>query len=419
MRLEGGQSTLVVIALGVAQTIAWGSSYYLPAVLANPIARELDVPPALIFGAFSMAMAISAAIGPRGGHVIDRHGGRGVLVLSNILFAGGLALLAICSGPGTMFAAWAVLGLAMGIGLYEAAFATLAGIYGHAARSRITGITLIAGFASTVGWPLSGFMDVHLGWRGACFVWAFLHVLLALPLNALLPEAEQPSPAASMAAGTEETSVVVHRPALYLLAFVFAAVWFNSTAMASHLPRLLEAAGATSSAAIAAGALIGPAQVAARLAEFGLLQRTHPLVSARWAAAAHPAGVGLLLLFGAPVSYVFVLLHGAGNGILTIAKGTLPLALFGPAGYGLRLGLLDVPARLTQAFAPFLFGLALDRIRRGSRSDNCRIRNHGADRASSFGAELRIPPWCAIVSAGARPMGATIGEFTVPSLLCT
>jgi hypothetical protein len=112
--------------------------------------------------------------------------------------------------------------------------------------------------------------------------------------------------------------------------------------------------------------LIGPAQVAARLAEFGLLRHTHPLALARWAAAAHPAGVALLLLFGAPISSIFVLLHGAGNGILTITKGTLPLVLFGPVGYGLRLGLLDVPARLMQAFAPLLFGLALDRFGAGA-----------------------------------------------------
>jgi MFS family permease len=366
MRLERGKSALVVVALGVAQTIAWGSSYYLPAVLANPIARELDVPTAYIFGAFSMAMAISAAAGPRGGHLIDRYGGRRVLVISNMLFSAGLILLGMCSSPGMMFAAWAVLGLAMGIGLYEAAFATLAGLYGHSARSPITGITLIAGFASTVGWPLSGFMDVHLGWRGACFVWAALHLLIALPLNALLPDPERPSPAAKAAAESHEAPAAVRPRALYLLAFVFAAVWFNSTAMASHLPRLLEAAGATSSAAIAAGALIGPAQVAARLAEFGLLRHTHPLALARWAAAAHPAGVALLLLFGAPISSIFVLLHGAGNGILTITKGTLPLVLFGPVGYGLRLGLLDVPARLMQAFAPLLFGLALDRFGAGA-----------------------------------------------------
>lgn len=144
-----------------------------------------------------------------------------------------------------------------------------------------------------------------------------------------------------------------------LLAFVFAATWFNSTAMAAHLPGLLQAAGASTAVAIAAGAMIGPAQVAARVLEFGLLRRVHPLISTRIAATAHPVAAVVLVGFGAPAAYAFTLLHGAGNGILTIAKGTLPLALFGPAGYGRRIGWLNAPARILQAAAPLIFGAAL------------------------------------------------------------
>lgn len=145
------------------------------------------------------------------------------------------------------------------------------------------------------------------------------------------------------------------------LACVFGATWFVSTALAAHLPRLLEALGATSAVAIAAGALIGPAQVAARIAEFTLLRRASPMVSARLATGLHPLGAILLAVVGAPAAIPFVLLHGSGNGMLTIARGTLPLALFGPAGYGLRTGLLAAPARILQGGAPLLFGLVLDK----------------------------------------------------------
>jgi len=148
---------------------------------------------------------------------------------------------------------------------------------------------------------------------------------------------------------------------MVLLAFVFTVTWFISTAMAAHLPHLLQEAGATPAAAIAAAALVGPAQVAGRLLEFGLLQRFHPLLSARLAAVAHPLGALAVMVFGAPAAIVFSLLHGAGNGILTVAKGTLPLAIFGPGGYGLRQGVLMVPARFGQAAAPFLFALLLER----------------------------------------------------------
>ncbi len=360
MRLGADQRRKTVAALGVAQTVAWASTYYLPAVLATPMARAFGVSPVWVFAAFSMAMVLSALVGPVSGARIDRQGGRGVLAATNLIFAAGLALLAVSSSFVIFFVAWAVIGIGMGAGLYEAAFATLTGIHGKDARGPITGITLIAGFASTVGWPLSALMLDQWGWRGACVGWAGLHLVVALPLNLILPTRGKIAVTPVQTHGERGGPAAVHRFAIPLLAFVFAATWFTSTAMAAHLPRLLEAAGATTATAIAAGALIGPAQVGARLLEFGLLQRFHPLLSARLAAVCHPVAVVMLVFVGGPAAYAFALLHGGGNGILTIAKGTLPLALFGPGGYGARLGLLNAPARAVQAAAPLVFGAALD-----------------------------------------------------------
>ncbi len=362
-----------VAALGTAQTLAWASSYYLPAILAAPMARDLGVSTPTVFAAFSAALVVSAAVGPWAGRAIDQRGGRPVLMATSLVFALGLALLGLAQGPLTLFAAWVLIGAAMGSGLYEAAFSTLVRLYGHEARNAITGITLIAGFASTVGWPLSTLLEAQVGWRGACLTWAALHLLLGLPLNAWLPcvAATTPiaaeAPSAAVAAGVPPATVNP-RPLLTtaLLAFVFAATWFTSTAMAAHLPVLLQAAGATLAVAVGVGALVGPAQVAGRLLEFGFLRRVHPLLSARLAALAHPLGALALLLAGAPAAVLFALLHGAGNGILTIAKGTLPLVLFGVRGYGARQGWLMMPARVAQAAAPFVFGLALDRWGVGS-----------------------------------------------------
>lgn len=354
----------VVVRLGTAQTLAWASSYYLPALLAQPMARDLGVGTSTIFAAFSLALVVSALLGPLAGHAIDRHGGRPVLLGTNLLFAAGLGALALAQGPVGLFAAWALIGIAMGSGLYEAAFATLVRLYGQGARGAITGITLVAGFASTVGWPLTAWMEATWDWRGACAGWAALHLLLGLPLNAWLPRARlrpaPPVPAPPDLATPPEAPVPHARRTALLLSFVFAATWFTSTAMAAHLPRLLQAQGLPLQAAVAAAALVGPAQVAARLLEFGLLRRMHPLASARLAALAHPTGALLLAWAGGAGSVAFTLLHGAGNGILTIAKGTLPLVLFGSLGYGLRQGMLMVPARVAQAFAPLLFGLLLD-----------------------------------------------------------
>ncbi|MEZ5667953.1 MAG: MFS transporter [Alphaproteobacteria bacterium] len=348
---------IVVGAIGLGQTIAWASSYYLPAILARPIAASLGVAPATVFAAFSAALLLSAALGPAVGRYIDRHGGRGVLALSNLVLAAGLGLLAAAQGPVGLFAAWAVLGVGMTLGLYDSAFATLAGLYGRLARSPITGVTLIAGFASTVGWPATAGLEELWGWRAACLVWAGVHLAVGLPLNRLLvPKA--PPPAA--VAAQEGEAAPAWPGAMAVLAFVFAAAWFVTAAMAAHLPALLTAAGATPAAAIAAAALVGPAQVAARLVEFGLLRRLHPLTAGRVATALHPVGAATLVVVGAPAAAAFALLHGAGNGLLTIAKGTIPLALFGPVGYGRRSGILSAAARVTQAAAPFLFGLVLD-----------------------------------------------------------
>lgn len=351
-----------VLALGSAQTLAWGSTYYLPAILAVPMARDLGVSTGWVFGAFSAALVLSALLGPLAGRRIDRYGGRDVLALSSLVFAAGLALLGLAEGPAGLAAGWLVLGLGMSMGLYEAAFATLAGIYGRGARGAITGITLLAGFASTVCWPITALLEAELGWRAACFAWAGAHLLLGLPLNRLLlPAGIRPAPApAATAAAPKPFRWTLPSTTMLLLAFVFAVTWFSSTAMAAHLPRLLQEAGATPAAAIAAAALVGPAQVGARALEYVLLQRFHPLLSAKLAAVAHPVGAAGLLLLGAPAAAFFTLLHGAGNGILTIAKGTLPLAIFGPADYGLRQGLLMVPARFGQAGAPFLFALAIE-----------------------------------------------------------
>ncbi|HVL58183.1 MAG TPA: MFS transporter, partial [Burkholderiaceae bacterium] len=188
-----------VFALGTAQTLAWASSYYLPAILALPIARALELSPVWVFGAFSIALIVSGFLGPAVGRRIDARGGRDVLCASNLLLALGLVLLAAAQGPVSLIVAWLVLGAGMSMGLYEPAFATLTGLYGADARRSITHITLIAGFASTVGWPISTALELQFGWRGACIAWALAHLAIGLPLNWALP---RPQRAAAPPAGT-------------------------------------------------------------------------------------------------------------------------------------------------------------------------------------------------------------------------
>jgi MFS family permease len=346
-----------IVILGSTQTLAWASSYYLPAVLADPIARDTGISTNWLFGIFSGALIISALLGPRMGRMIDAGGGNRVLAGSNILFALGLGLLGLSHSVPMLVAAWLALGIAMGFGLYDAAFAALGRIYGTNARGTITGITLIAGFASTVGWPLTAWGAAEIGWRETCFAWAALHVVAGLPLNYWC----LPRPTVTIEDKKAMDQPVAIDRAMVLLGFAFAAAWIVTAGMAAHFPRILEATGASHAQAIAAGALIGPAQVGARMLEASFLARFHPLVSARLATLTHPVGVAVILAAGGGVAAsAFAVLHGSGNGILTIARGTVPLAMFGPINYGYRLGLLGMPARFLSAAAPLGFALLLD-----------------------------------------------------------
>jgi predicted MFS family arabinose efflux permease len=346
----------VIAALGTAQTLAWGSSYYLPAILADPIARDLGMSSNWFFAAFSASLVISGLLGPRVGRQIDRVGGRQVLCISNLVLAGGLALLGASASIWMMLAAWLLLGVGMGLGLYDAAFGTLGRIYGKDARSAITGITLIAGFASTVAWPLSSLGLETIGWRATCYAWAIAHILIGLPLNLSLPRAE----AIPAAEGPIAKPHIAIDRTMILLSFAFAAAWTVTSAMAAHLPRIVEAFGATPAQAVFAGMMIGPAQVGARVMEASLLNRFHPIVSTRLACITHPIGACVIGIFGGGAAAAFTLLHGAGNGILTIARGTLPLAIFGPENYAYRLGLIGAPSRICQALAPLGFGLLIE-----------------------------------------------------------
>ncbi|WP_172784201.1 MULTISPECIES: MFS transporter [Bradyrhizobium] len=353
----------VVVALGTAQTIAWASSYYLPAILAAPIAGDLGLAPTYVFAALSGALIISGLLGPRVGHAIDTFGGRSMLAVSNLVFAAGLLLLSAAYGVAALITAWILLGIGMGMGLYEAAFATLARIYGADARRTITGITLIAGFASTLGWPLTTWLATEYGWRAACQLWAVIHIGLALPLNLSLPRAAPlhqeagPSTGASRQSGRQSETFV-----MILLAYMFAAASFVSSGVSAILPTMLIAFGATPAQALLAGALVGPAQVGARLLEAGWLGRFHPLLSARLAMLMNPIGVLALVAGGPWLAPAFAVLYGAGNGIITIARGTLPLALFGPVGFGRRVGMISLPSRATGAFAPLALGLMVEHL---------------------------------------------------------
>ena len=239
---------MVVVVLGSTQALAWASSFYLPAVLADPIARDLGMSPAWIFAGLSLGLGISGFLGPSAGRLIDESGGRQVLCASNLLFALGLGVLAATSGGAAFFFAWCILGVAMAAGLYEPAFAALTRLYGRNSHTPITGITLIAGFASTVGWPTTAYMEHRFGWRGACLGWAVLHLCLGLPLNAwaLRTSPPQPTSAPEELSSASRTGLRARADRrMVILSFMFTASGIVAYGVAANLPGLFAALGAT------------------------------------------------------------------------------------------------------------------------------------------------------------------------------
>jgi predicted MFS family arabinose efflux permease len=349
------------------QILAWASSYYLPAVIAGPVAESMGWPLSWSVGGVSLGLLVSGLAAPRVGGTIDRSGGRPVLAASSVLLAGGLALLALSQGLVTYLAAWVVMGLGMGAGLYDAAFAALGRCYGERARRAITALTLFGGFASTVGWPLSAWLTESLGWRGACAVYAALQLALALPVYlTVLPREErrpQGSSKAEAAAGGSPAppGLVRRRTVLALLASAFTlgdVIW---SVLSVHVIIILRARGVPLPEAVALGALVGPSQVAARAVEMLTGRHYHPIWTLTSSSLLFAAGVALLWA-GPPLLAVGFMLYGAGGGMRSIARGTLPLALFGASGYPTLIGRLATPSLLAQSVSPILGALLLDGI---------------------------------------------------------
>ncbi len=352
----------MVGGIGVGQIIAWGSSYYLIAVLADPIARATGWSLPWVVGGASLGFLVSGLVSPRVGRLIEARGGRPALAASAALLAAGLALMAAAPSLSVYYAAWAIVGAGMGAGLYDPAFATLGRLYGAQARGAITQVTLFGGFASTVCWPLTALMQTHLGWRGACLGLAAILLLAVLPLYLLvLPDDPAPAAPRDHAQAAEPPPLPHRRLALALVAASLTIASVVMTMVAVHLLTLLRDRGIGLAQAVALGALIGPAQVGARLIEMVAGRAAHPV----WTMLVSTVTVALglaLLVADAHAAAAAIVLYGAGSGIRSIVRGTVPLALFGQRGYATLMGRLAMPSLVAQAAVPALGGLLIARV---------------------------------------------------------
>jgi MFS family permease len=365
MRVRSGLPLwLVISGLGVTQIIGWGTTYYALGALSQDIAASMGWSKALIFGAFSAALLLSGLISAWAGRLIDRVGGRRVMMAGSVLSAAGLAIIGLFPHPATYIAGWLVLGLAMRLATYDAAFASLAQIAGAGARRAISYLTLFGGLASTVFWPVSHYLSLGIGWPNALMAYAVLHLVLCLPIHALVlreangdgedraaPPAEArrrlPMKRAAQGHGDLRGGTGTQRPGLLrdlrpCRAAVRRAGLQGGGGGVHGGPDRARAGGEP-----AGRDPVGRQAPRHRLGliAFGLL----------------PVAIGLFagLGFSWPAAIIFALLYGASNGLVTIAKGAVPLMLFGPKGYGEVLGIISAPNLVLNAAAPLLFALLL------------------------------------------------------------
>jgi predicted MFS family arabinose efflux permease len=326
-------------------------------VLGDAIGRDLGLSTTFVFATVSLSLAVPAFIAPTIARRIDGKGGKPVLLASHVVLALGLILIGFARDGVGLALAMAVIGFGQSLGLSPTPFAILVQLYGEAARRPITGVALIGGLGSTLGWPLTAWFADELGWRGACFVWAGVQMLFCLPLTAILCPRTTGRPRHE----TTHGEVRWDRP-MVQLAVLFACAWFVSTCMSAHLPRLLTHFGLSITQASAAAGLVGIAAVTVRFLEFTVLRKLNPLATTRVATLMHPTGAAALLAAGGHVGGAAMALgQGAGNGMLAVAKGVLPLSLYGERNYAYRSAILGRPALIAQVFGPTVFAMALER----------------------------------------------------------
>lgn len=353
----------LTLLLGLSQLVCWGISYYLVGVFGPRIGAEFGWSATLVYGGFSAALAAMGVTSGIVGRAIERHGGRRIMVAGSLLLALGCAGLSRCWDLASYFAAWLLLGLAMRMTLYEAAFASLARIGGAGARRAISVVALLGGLASTAFWPVGHALAQDVGWRGAVLAYACF-ALLTVPLHLAIPDTRfdragsagpPPPPPLARDRGEFRSAALLYMTVATLTAFL-------NSAMSAHMIGLMSGLGVGAGMAVALSTLRGVGQSGARLGEVLFGSRIGPLALGMLASLLLPLCflAGLFSGASALAAAGFALGYGAGNGLLTIARGTQPLVLFDPGRYGSLVGRLAAPGFFASAAAPLAFAALLE-----------------------------------------------------------
>jgi predicted MFS family arabinose efflux permease len=349
---------VLVLGVGSAQLLAWGTLYYAIAVVGQPMRRELGMSDPALFGVFAWSLVLSGLLAPWAGRLLDRIGGRIVLASSGAVGALGFVVLATASSRFGFCVSWTLIGLAMALGLYDTCFAALAHVAPLNYRKSVTGVTLIAGLASTVAWPVSHALLHAVAWRRTCLAYAGVQLVCMLIYLIVLPSSRlRPQPVLFGEPRIERTAHV--RRVSKMLALAFAGTAFIAGAFSAHLIQTLTELQISSERAVWLASAVGVMQVSGRLIEGMFGQRHSALRLGIVSFGGLAASTGILLaITSVPwLVFPFVVFYGAANGLMTIAKAAIPVELLGFEGAGATLGAFSAPSLLTRAAAPFAFAV--------------------------------------------------------------
>ena len=352
--------TILTIRLGIVQIISWGSGFYIPAILAVVISQSVGISTEVFFWAFTLSLLVSGLLGPQVGKFIDRHGGRKVLPFGSLFFAAGLAVMATATSGWQIFLAWALIGIGGSMGNYDAAFAVAVNFFGDRSNRIIAGITIFAGFSSSVSWPITTLLRDGAGWQWALWFWVAMHLLVALPLNLTIPRTDRrevpdlTGPIRKLVRNRFRIDGLI-----IVFAVMFALQGFIVSSVNTTLPFLLGELGASVEVALLASVVLGPSQVLARVLLIALGTWATPLRVAAISIAAHPIGVLAIWIFGTQGLMAFVILHGISVGLNPFIRGSLPLLFFGSDRFGQRLGRIMMLSKIVGALSPSLLTLML------------------------------------------------------------
>ena len=358
-----------VLALGITQITAWGTSYYCLGVLAGPISRDTGWSRGFVFLGFTVALLAMGVVSSAVGRAIDRRGARAVMTLGTVVVSAGLFALAHVRSEALYLLVWAFLGVGMRLCLYDAAFAALVQVAPSRGRKAISYLTLFGAFASSVFWVVGHALEEHLGWRQTLTVFALINLVVCLPLhwvglarhesegNAELAAARTASPDGPPLEGTTRSIAIA------LFALIMSLNGFVFGVISVQLVSVLEAAGLITATAVWIASLKGVAQFGGRVVEIVFARNLRAITVGRIAIGILPPALALLLMGvgSLPLVVAFTLLMGASQGVITIVRGAVPLALFGAQGYVAVLGVIATPVLVVNAASPTIFAWIVDR----------------------------------------------------------